>query len=67
MFGVLRGTPWAERVKLVLVTAEGHAASSFGYDIMQPMTPLQVETWADFTTRLPSKQARSLWGRMRRC
>ena len=45
-------TPWASAVKLVPVTADGLALPSFNYQLLQPLTPLRVETWADFATRL---------------
>ena len=62
LYGVLQATPWAPHIKLVLVTAEGHAAPPMNYDVAQPMTPLRVETWADFSARLPSRQVGGIWG-----
>ncbi|KAI3428186.1 hypothetical protein D9Q98_006566 [Chlorella vulgaris] len=56
VWGVLRDTPWARNVKWVMVTAEGHAAPQMNHDIMQPLVSQQVETWADFTNRLPSSK-----------
>ena len=46
--------PWRQ------VTAEGHAAPGMNYDILQPLTRQRVETWADFSARLPSQQVRSV-------
>lgn len=34
------------------MTAEGLAIPDFNYALLQPMTSLSVETWADFTSRL---------------
>lgn len=62
VWSVLRATPWARHIKWVLVTAEGHAAPAMNYDIMQPMVGLRVETWADFTNRLPSREVGALCG-----
>jgi hypothetical protein len=57
IFGVLSDTPWAAHAKLVLVTAEGHRAPAMNHDIFQPWLPTRLETWADFSARLPSAQA----------
>jgi hypothetical protein len=62
VWGVLRDTPWARNVKWVMVTAEGHAAPQMNHDIMQPLVSQQVETWADFTNRLPSSKVRRTGG-----
>jgi RecB family exonuclease len=58
LFGALNETPWAAHAKLVLMTAEGLAPPQFAYDLMRPLTPLSMETWADFTNRLPSAEVR---------
>ncbi|PSC72728.1 hypothetical protein C2E20_3963 [Micractinium conductrix] len=57
LWGALQRTRWAAQAKLVLVTAEGHAAPRMNYQILQPMSALRVETWADFSARLPAGQA----------
>ncbi|KAL4458946.1 hypothetical protein ABPG75_013811 [Micractinium tetrahymenae] len=57
LWGVLRRTPWARHLKLALVTAEGLALPGFSLDIFQPMLQLRVESWADFSARLPSRQS----------
>ena len=44
------------------VTAEGHAAPGMNYDVLQPLTWQRVETWADFSARLPSQQVGSRAG-----
>lgn len=50
----MQETPWAgAHMKLVLVTAEGHAAPDMNYQVAQPLLALRVETWADFSARLP--------------
>ncbi|KAL4436863.1 hypothetical protein ABPG75_004002 [Micractinium tetrahymenae] len=56
LWGVLRRTPWARHLKLALVTAEELALPGFSLDIFQPMLQLRVESWADFSARLPSRQ-----------
>lgn len=58
VYGVLRATPWAPHIKFVIVTAEGHAAPQMNYDVMQPLLRQRVETWADFSARLPARQVR---------
>ena len=57
IFGVMSDTAWAAHAKLVLVTAEGHRAPAMNHDIFQPWLPTRLETWADFSARLPSAQA----------
>jgi hypothetical protein len=52
LFGFIEDTPWAASLKLVPMTAEGLALPGFNYALLQTMSPLQVETWADFSTRL---------------
>ncbi|KAL4443683.1 hypothetical protein ABPG75_011420 [Micractinium tetrahymenae] len=54
LWGLMQETLWAaDHMKLVLVTAEGHAAPEMNYQIAQPLLSLSVETWADFSARLP--------------
>ncbi|KAL4446247.1 hypothetical protein ABPG77_003054 [Micractinium sp. CCAP 211/92] len=53
LWGFIEDTPWADGIKLVPVTAEGLALPGFNYQLLQAMTPLRVETWADFSSRLP--------------
>lgn len=52
LWGFIEDTPWADGIKLVPVTAEGLALPGFNYQLLQAMTPLRVETWADFSSRL---------------
>lgn len=52
-------TPWAKQAQLVLVTAEGQAAPSMDYDILQPLLNQRVQTWADFSARLPAVPVRA--------
>ena len=40
------------------MTAEGLAAPGFARDVMQPLSGLAVETWAEFSSRLPSVPVR---------
>lgn len=54
LWGFVEDTPWAGGIKLVPVTAEGLSLPGFNYQLLQSMTPLRVETWADFSTRLVS-------------
>lgn len=50
LWGLMQETPWAgAHMKLVLVTAEGHAAPDMNYQVAQPLLALRVETWADFS------------------
>jgi len=56
LFGFIQETPWARGIKLVPMTAEGLALPGFNYQLLQSLTPLKVETWADFSTRLVSGQ-----------
>ena len=60
LFGFVEDTPWADSIKLVVVTADGLALPRFNYQLLQPMTPLRVETWADFSARLVGGSARGL-------
>ncbi|KAL4423825.1 hypothetical protein ABPG75_001126 [Micractinium tetrahymenae] len=53
LWGFIEDTPWASSIKLVPVTAEGLSLPGFNYQLLQSMTPLRVETWADFSARLP--------------
>lgn len=52
LWGFIQDTPWAGGIKLVPVTAEGLSLPGFNYQLLQSMTPLRVETWADFSARL---------------
>ena len=62
LLGVLRGTPWARHAKLVLMTAEGLSAPDWNYALLQPLSPLKVETWADFSARLPGAEPAAAGG-----
>jgi hypothetical protein len=64
LYGALKETPWAAHAKLVLMTPEGLAPPSFSFDLMRPLTGLEIETWADFTTRLPSQKVGGWAGEM---
>jgi Sec-independent protein translocase protein TatA len=58
LHGALRGLPWAHRhAKLVVVTAEGLDVEAWNHEVLQPLTQLQLETWADFSSRLPATAA----------
>ena len=57
LYTALKNEPWTAHAKVVLATGDGLAAPSHAYDIFQPLTPLKVETWADFSSRLPSQRA----------
>ncbi|KAI3432877.1 hypothetical protein D9Q98_010460 [Chlorella vulgaris] len=52
LYGFIQDTKWRDAIKLVQMTAEGLAIPDFNYALLQPMTSLSVETWADFTSRL---------------
>ena len=47
--------PASVHLPVLQVTAEGHAAHGMNYDVLQPLTRQRVETWADFSARLPSQ------------
>lgn len=55
LYGALNESSWREHAKLVLMTPEGLASPEFARDVTQPLSELQVETWAEFSSRLPSK------------
>lgn len=55
-WGALRRTPWAHHLKLALVTAEGLAPPALSRQLFQPLLRLRVESWADVSARLPSRQ-----------
>jgi hypothetical protein len=57
VLGALEETRWRQHIKFVLMTAEGHVALPMNHAIMQPLLHLRVQTWADFSNRLPSRQA----------
>ena len=58
LYGALRQTPWASRAKLVVVTAEGLALPPWTLSVLQPLFRLGLETWADFSSRLPARRVR---------
>lgn len=48
-------------VQLVLMTSLGLSPPQLTAQVMQAVTPhMAVETWADFSSRLPSQQVRKL-------
>jgi hypothetical protein len=57
ILGGLQGSPgWSAAAKLVVMTAEGLAMPRWNLDILQPLSQLRVETWADFSARLPAAE-----------
>ena len=63
LYTALEQTTWgAQHAKLVVMTSDGLAAPALDYDILQPITPLAVETWADFSARLPHSRQVGLGG-----
>lgn len=55
LWGFVQDTgPWAPALKMVPVTADGLGAPAFAYQLLQPLSALRVETWADFSARLVS-------------
>jgi hypothetical protein len=57
IFSGLQDSPgWSAAAKLVVMTAEGLAMPRWNLDILQPLSQLRVETWADFSARLPAAE-----------
>jgi len=52
LWGAVQDTPWGGAIKLVPVTAEGQALPRMVQQLLQPISPLRVESWADFSARL---------------
>ncbi|PRW61290.1 Autophagy-related 8d [Chlorella sorokiniana] len=52
LWGAVQDTPWGAAIKLVPVTAEGQALPRMVEQLLQPISPLRVESWADFSARL---------------
>ena len=52
-YSALRETPWAEHVKIVLKTGAGMKLNSMNVNLWQPLTNMSLDTWADFSLRLP--------------
>lgn len=58
LYGALAESSWRDHAKVVLMTAQGLAAPGFARDVMQPLSGLAVETWAEFSSRQPSMPVR---------
>lgn len=57
LFGALNESSWGEHAKLVVMTSMGLSPPSFAAQVMEAVTPhMAVETWAQFSSRLPSQQ-----------
>jgi hypothetical protein len=52
VFGFSEATPWAPSLKFVPVTTEGLALPAYVSMLLQTLSPLRVESWADFSSRL---------------
>ncbi|PRW58044.1 hypothetical protein C2E21_3663 [Chlorella sorokiniana] len=58
MYGALNESSWGEHAKLVVMTAMGLSPPRFAAQVMEAVTPhMAVETWAQFSSRLPSQPA----------
>ncbi|KAI7844598.1 hypothetical protein COHA_001838 [Chlorella ohadii] len=58
LYGALNESSWGEHAKVILMTAMGLSPPSFAAQVMAAVTPrMAVETWAEFSSRLPSQQA----------
>ncbi|KAL4443685.1 hypothetical protein ABPG75_011422 [Micractinium tetrahymenae] len=57
MHSALQETPWADHARLVVMTAEGLAVSDMALGLWQPLSSMRVDSWAEFSVRLPDGQA----------
>lgn len=57
MHSALQETPWADHARLVIMTGEGLAVSSMALGLWQPLSKMRVDSWAEFSVRLPDGQA----------
>lgn len=62
VYSALRETRWADAAKLVIVTGGGTALAPLNRALWQPLSPLRVDSWADFTARLPEGVVSGWWG-----
>ena len=61
MYSALQSTPWARHAKLVLLTRHGRPINAMNADLWQPISNLSLQSWADFSSRLPEGQASLSW------
>ena len=52
-YSALRETSWAEHIKVVLKTGAGMKLNSMNVNLWQPLTNMTVQSFADFSVRLP--------------
>ncbi|KAL4447222.1 hypothetical protein ABPG77_007255 [Micractinium sp. CCAP 211/92] len=57
MHSALQETAWADHARLVIMTGEGLPVSSMALGLWQPLSKMRVDSWAEFSVRLPDGQA----------
>lgn len=53
----LDATPWRDHAKLVVVTPDGLALGASLATLLGALTNMSVQSWADFSARLPDEGA----------
>lgn len=57
-YSALKETAWEQHAKVVLMTGGGLPISAMNLALWQPLSNMSVDSMADFSVRLPDKQAR---------
>lgn len=63
LYSALAETPWAAHVRPVLMTPFGTDVVPANRAVLQPLARLRLDSWAEFSSRLPDDQVR--WGQER--